>query len=358
MTRRRGFTRWTLTAALLAAALVAGCAKHPSAPPALAPRTYFMGFSGIPPRPELPIALQAIAMWSTRADAALVLNEPPWDSLLAGTRADSLVMRQQLPAALYLRALGKRIVASLDPTNGLDRSSDSAPLVAAGRSLTEPAIRQLYRNYAVALDTLLHPDYLSLASETNLVRAAAPAGLYAAMVQNAAEAAAAVRAVDPAVKLYTTVQVEVAWGRLVPASGYQGIAQDRSDFPFDQALGLSSYPYLAGYTDPDSLPGDYYTRLVQGSPLPLLVIEGGWTSHDVGGVVSTPDVQRRYLTRQAGLLDAAAAVGWFQITFTDLDLNVYPAGVAPFAWLGLVDVNLAAKPALAAWDAEFARPRH
>ena len=56
------------------------------------------------------------------------------------------------------------------------------------------------------------------------------------------------------------------------------------------------------------------------------------------------------------MLDAAPAQGWFQITFTDLDLQAFPAGVAPFATLGLVDVDLQPKPALQAWDASLARP--
>ena len=57
-------------------------------------------------------------------------------------------------------------------------------------------------------------------------------------------------------------------------------------------------------------------------------------------------------------LDQVTALGWFQLTFTDLDLTVFPPGVAPFAYLGLVDTNLNPKPVLAPWDSVFARPRH
>jgi hypothetical protein len=60
------------------------------------------------------------------------------------------------------------------------------------------------------------------------------------------------------------------------------------------------------------------------------------------------------------MLDAARSIAVFQLTFTDLDLASYqqPPGsaLALFAWLGLVDVNLNPKPALAAWDEVFARP--
>lgn len=344
-------------ALVLIAALAAGCSKHGggvSGPDTR--RTYGMGFSAVAPRSELPLVVRTIDQFAPRADYALILSEPPWDSLLAGVPADTLVRGFQLGLANYYRAKGLRIVATVDPTNGLDRAADSAPLVALGRSLTEPAVRALFRDYCVALDTIIRPDYLGIASETNLVRAIAPAGLYSAVVAAAAMTDSAIRVVDPAVQLFSTVQVETAWGRLVPAAGYVGIAQDRADFPFIQMLGLSSYPYLGGFSDPDSIPGDYYTRLTLGAPLPVMVIEGGWSSTTVAAP-STPELQRRYITRHARLLDAAGAIGWFQITFTDLDLAAWPPAVAPFASLGLVDINLQPKPALSAWDAEFARRR-
>lgn len=333
---------------------------HSPTAPVLAPRTYFMGFSGFPPRRSTAAILQTIDAWAPRADAALILNEPPWDSLLAGRSPDSLIRSDQLGLASYYRAKGLRVIVSVDPTNGLDRSSDSAPLVKAGRSLTEPAIQQLFRSYVTAMDTLIHPDYLTVASETNLIRAIAPPALYAAVVQAANGAAADVRAADPAAHLAATVQVEVAWGRLVPAGAYVGIAQDRADFPFMQALGLSSYPYLGGWAAPDSLPVDYYSRLTESDPIPMLVIEGGWSSDSVGTTAWTPEIQRRYIVRHARILDRAGAVGWLQITFTDLDvaaLGFPPGTLEPFAHLGLVDENFAAKPALAEWDAAFARPR-
>jgi hypothetical protein len=342
-----------------ACAAVLSCSDDdgPTAP-LPAPRTYRMGFSAIPPRPDLALLLRSLDLWTRRADAGLILSEPPWEALLAGMSPDSLVRSNQLGLVNYYRSRGLRVIVSVDPTNGLDRSSDSAPLEAMGRSLTEPAIQALFRSYVTALDTLVRPDYISVASETNLVRAAAPPALYAAVVQAAAGAAADIRAHDASVKIFTTVQVEVAWGRLPPPGAYVGIAQDRADFPFMEALGLSSYPYLGGYADPDSLPLDYYSRLVEGDPIEMLVIEGGWSSEAIA-LPSTPEMQRRYIGRHAEILDRAQAWAWFQISFTDLDaaaFGVPPATLEPFAHLGLVDVDLNPKPALAAWDAEYLRP--
>jgi len=288
-------------------------------------------------------------------------SEPPWDSLLAGTRADSLVIRNLVPLANYYKAKGIVVAFTLDLTNGLDRSAESDRLVAAGRSLQEPAIQQLARAYVVAVDTLIHPKWLGLAAETNLIRAASPAGLYDAVVTTANAAASDVRAHDAAVTLYVSVQVEVAWGALGGGGGFQGIATDLADFPFVQALGLSSYPYLGGFAEPDSVPLDYYARVAQGTALPTLVVEGGWASASVSTVTSSPEKQARWIRRQVALLDHARSVAVFQLTFTDLDLTAIPlppGSILPlFATLGLVDENLVPKPALAPWDSAFARPR-
>lgn len=356
--QRAGRVRRLALTALCVLAL-AGCGSDsPGHRPGPAARTYRMGFMGIPPRPDFPTAVAAIQMWTQRADAAVHHFEPPWDSLLADVRADTLVVRELVPLLSYYRSLGLELVVSVDVTNGLDRSADAAPLVAAGRSLAELAVRQRLRDYVTAVDTILQPDLLLVASEVNLVRAAAPAALYQAVKQAAADCAADVRARNSTVPIGFTVQVETAWGRLGGSGAYAGIAQELADFPFANVLGLSSYPYF-GWEHPDSLPLDYYTRLVQGTTLPVLVVEGGWTSVSGNGITSSPATQAAYIRRHAQILDAARATHWFQLTFTDLDPAFFPPGtILPlFANNGLVDVNLAAKPSLADWDAQWARPR-
>jgi len=350
-----------LGACLALLALAGGCARRTVAPvagPAL--RTFRMGFSAIPPRADQNLAIASITMWAGRADAAIIHIEAPWDSLLAGRPVDAVIRNDLVPLVAFYRGHGMKLFVTLDATNGLDRSAESAPLVAAGRSLTEPAIQQMYRSFAVAIDTLLRPDHLGLAAETNLIRGASPAPLYAAVRQVANDAAADVRSRDASVRLYVSVQVEVAWGAL-GGGVYQGIATDLADFPFVQELGLSSYPYFT-LPEPEQLPLDYYSRLVLGTSLPVMVVEGGWTSASVGSITSSPDKQARYLRRQVQLLDQARAIAVFQLTFTDLDLTgvtLPPGSNLPlFAALGVVDANLAPKPALAVWDSAYARPRN
>ncbi len=345
------------SSALLAALLLAACGPDSSGPDGPT-RTYRMGFSALPPRPDTAALLPTLTLAAQHSDAGLIQLSIPWQVLLDGVSAAVEVRTVRLPLVNYYRGSGKTITVALDVTDGLNRSSEDPALVAAGRSITEPAIQDLYRQYVSAVDSILRPEYLSLAAETNLIRLAAPSPVYAAVVTMVGASAAELRERNTTSRLLVSVQVETAWGGLQGGSGFVGIAQDRTDFPFLDALGLSSYPWLGGYATPEDIPLDYYTRLVADSPIPELVLEGGWPSVAAGPVSSSPDLQSRYIRRHAAILDAAQAVAVFQITFTDLDLSAAPPppeSVLPlFSHLGLVDSALAPKPALMVWDSLLA----
>lgn len=326
------------------------------------PRSFLMGFSAIPPRLDSTAALiAAIDHWAPHADAAIMHVSPPWAAMLAGHSPAGAVDTVELPLANYYRAKGLALVFTVDATDGLNRAAEAPELVAAGRSITDTMIQRLYREWVLAVATKLHPDYLGLAAETNLIRAAAPDSVYRALVTMTNAVATQIKGAGVTSKLYVSVQVEVAWGRLAQTPGaYVGIAQDRADFPFVEALGLSSYPYLAGFAAPESIPLDYYSRIRQGTTLPVLVVEGGWPSIGVASVTSSPAMQARYISRQERLLDSAKAEGLFQLTFYDLDLSTNPpppGSILPlFTHLGLADSAMHAKPALATWDSVLARP--
>jgi hypothetical protein len=343
-----------------ATALVLACSDDGTSPPGeTAVRSYRMGFSGIPPRADLSLAIASIDLWSQRADAAIMSFELPWDSLLAGVPPETLVVRDQVGLANYYRFKGHELWIYLDPANGLNRGGESDALVAAGRSITEPEIQRMFRRYAVVIDSTIRPEHLGLALETNLIRGLSPAPLYAAIRQVANASAVDVRAVDPAVRLSVSVQVDWAWGRF--GGTYEGIDQDFIDFPFIEELGLSSYPFLAGFDVPEDIPRDYYSRLVDGRTIPVAVTEGGWSSATLDSLVSSEDEQKRYIQRQSQVLDDVQAIAVFQLTFTDLDLasiNPPPGSILYlFDSLGLVDMDLNPKTALNAWDAVYARRR-
>jgi len=318
-----------------------------------------MGFSAIPPRLDSTAdVIAAINNWAPHADAAIMHVSPPWAAMLAGHTPAGAVDTVELPLANYYRAKGLAIVFTVDATDGLNRAAEAPELVSAGRSITDTTVQRLYREWVFAVANRIRPEYLGLAAETNLIRQLAPDSVYQALVTMANAAVAKVRAASLPSTLYVSVQVETAWGR--PSGPYQGIAQDLADFPFLEALGLSSYPYLGGFADPESIPLDYYSRIGQSATLPVLVVEGGWPSVSVGSVVSSPMEEARYITRQERLLDSARARGLFQLTFYDLDLRGFPpqppGSILPlFTHLGLADSAMNAKPALAVWDRVFSR---
>ncbi len=357
--------RWLATALAGVAAPLAGCGAD-GAPPAPAPappagstRSWVMGFSPNPPRLSTAAVLQGIDLWSQRAEFAIIHEELPWTDLLAGQAPDAILDRDKVALVQYLRGKGLKLVFMGDLNDGLARELDAPQLRAAGRSITEPAVQQLYRSYLLAVDRKLAPDVLGLVAESNLIRAAAP-GLYPAVKKAANDTAADLRAAGSATVLLASVQVEVAWGRLGGNNLYTGVEADFSDFPFMQRLGLSSYPYF-GWPEPEDLPLDYYRRLLAGRSLPVMVVEGGWASAGAGGIVSSRERQARYVVRHADLLDAVAARAWLQLQFADIDIASLPPPVPVnlplFASIGLADSSFAPKPALAAWDTLFARRR-
>ena len=349
----------TLLVCAAALVLTCACSHSSSPPPAESTRTWQMGFSVVPPRLTTAAVLQGIDLWSQRAEIAAIHEELPWTDLLAGMSPDAILDRDKVQLVNYLRGKGLKLYFMADLTDGLAREKEAPQLVALNRSLKEPAVRQVYRDYLLAVERKLRPEIIGLAAETNLIRAAATDPLlYPAVVQAANDAAADLRAVNSAATLTYSVQVETAWGVLGGNSGYVGVEQDFNDFPFTQVLGLSSYPYFA-FSQPEDLPADYYSRLLNGRPLPVMVVEGGWTSAAAGTIQSSPELQARYITRHAQLLDAVRARGLIQLLFADIDLASLPPPVPPnlplFVSIGVTDSNFIAKPALTSWDALHAR---
>ncbi len=358
--------RRALLAAGLGAALgpLAGCAGGSPAPAPPPPagsgptRTWAMGFSHFPPRQTVEAALQGIDLWSRRADIFILHEELPWTDLLAGQSPDAILERTHVPLVAHVRSKDvRRLVFVGDLNDGLAREREAPRLRAAGRSIAEPAVQQMYRDYLLAVDRRLAPEVIGVVAESNLIRAAAPA-LYPAVRAAANAAATALRTAASRASLMATVQVETAWGRLLAAGPYVGIEADFADFPFIDVLGLSSYPYL-GWPEPEALPPDLYRRLLAGRDLPLMVVEGGWSSASAAGIVSSADKQARYLARHAQLLDEVRARAWVQLLFADVDLASLappvPENLPLFANIGLTDPDFRAKPALGVWDQLFAR---
>jgi hypothetical protein len=346
----------TKHAITLATLLLIVCACEPEEEGTPATRTYRMGFQNSSPHLTFEEAIQTLNMWIPRSDAAIISTDVPWDSLFEGKKAEHYVINQFQGLVNGYRSKNLELWVYIDPANGLDRGGESPALIKRGKSMTEVDVQGHYKRFAFVMDSVLHPEHMGLVLETNLIRGLASNSLYNAIRHAANEAAAEIRAYDSDVKLSVGVQVDWAWGRITSTPQvYQGVAQDFIDFPFIEELGLSSYPYF-GFDNPAEIPIDYYSKLVEGKDLPVYVYEGGWSSVTVGEFTGSEQKQANYFVRQRELLDRAKAIGLFQLTFTDGDVSSFPGAPESlhlFSHLGLVDINLQAKPALEKWDEIF-----
>jgi len=353
--RRLAFAAALLVPLSAGACRKAGDATGPVAPGAARP--YAMGWAPIAPRSDVPLVLAVMDSLSKVSDIAIIQQPVPWPELLAGASLDSLVEDRNNVAA-FLRAKGLDIIFLVDPLDGLDRRREDPGLLAAGRSILEPSIRALHEEWVRRIAARVRPEYLGLASEINTLAARGDPALYAEIHDLVNTLAPEVRQRSPATKLFVSFQVDEANGALGQDSIDHFALID--DFDID-ALGLSSYPVFA-FDDPADIPDDWLSRFDDATDLPLIMVEGGWSSADVPWSNGSDAQQVAFLRRYEKLLDGVRAKAWVMLTFTDLDVTALglppdrAAGLSNFAHMGLLDTSLHRKPSYAEWKRIFDRP--
>jgi len=321
-------------------------------------RTYRLGFQVSAPKQDFNMAFQAMNMWIPISDAAIISAELPWDSLYAGVNEVQFVLHNYKTLVDYYRSKQLKLWIYMDPENGMNRYSNSDKLVAIGKSITQATVQQKYVRFLYVMDSILQPEHIGFAMETNLIRGLAPDSIYQGVRTVANSCATQIRALDKKVIMGISIQADYAWGK-ASNGAYIGIAKDLADFPFVQEIGISSYPYFF-LNSPTELPDNYYSKIIEGTSLKAFVSEGGWSSRVVPNSMPTSlQIQSDYIARQNVLLNNAHATALFQLTFTDIDLSGLPVGtpanINQFAYIGLVDSLLSAKPALKSWSDLFGK---
>lgn len=326
-------------------------------PPTAPARTFVMGWSPGPPRLDIDLFFQVVDSLTQVAEATILQQPVPWPELLAGAPMDSLVEDRGVLAD-FLRLKGFQIVFLVDPLDGLDRRKEDPELVALGRSILEPEIRALHEEWVRRIASRVHPRWFGLASEINTLAAVGDPVLYAAVLDLVNTLAPQVRQLSPGSSVFVSFQADQANGRLGdPIIDHFALIDD---FDID-ALGLSSYPVFA-FAAPADVPDDYFTPFDDATNLPLLYVEGGWSSENVPWGSGSPQAQADYFKRYESLLDGIGAELWVMLTFTDLDIPSF--GLPPdraltlsnFAFMGILDTELRRKPSYAEWARIFDRP--
>ncbi len=331
--------------------------QEPSLPQA-EPRTFAMGWSVTPPRLTTESVLATAQLVVDLGEVTLMQSAPPWTKILAGEPIDELV---EEPAGLadYVRALGtQQIVFLVDPLDGLDRRREPLELVEAGRSIQEPEIRALHEAWVRAVVRRIGPEYLGLASEINTLGTHGDPVLYAALVDMINDLAAEVRAAQPGIQVFVSFQVDDAWNLLIPDGADHFSLID--DFDID-ALGLSSYPVFV-FDEPARIPDDYFSRFRAHTDLPLILVEGGWSSGTTAWGSGSPAEQAAFFRRFEQLMDSVDGDLWVFLIPVDLSLDGW--GLPPdrestlsnFATMGIFDEELRPKPAHEEWVRILGRP--
>lgn len=357
-----------LTIAVAAAILIAyaagcGSGSDPSTSPDLTepddpePRSYAMGFFPSPPRPTEEALFTTIDSLSEVSDVTLIQQPVPWSGLLADQPMDSL-LEERVGLADFLRSKGLEIVFLVDPLDGLDRTSEPPELVEAGRSILEPEIRAIHEEWVLEITERINPSWLGLASEINTPAAHGAPELYGEIVDLVNTLAPQIRQRSAGTGVFVSFQVDDAWHNLGgdPIDHFALI----DDFDID-ALGLSSYPVFV-YEDPVKIPDNYLLRFREATDLPLLMVEGGWSSKNTASFEATPQEQAAFYRRFETFLDGVDAELWITLLYADLDiqaLNLPPdraETLSNFAFMGIADSDFNRKPAYDAWKEIFERP--
>ncbi len=145
---------------LLACISVAACNNSygpGKTPPAGPERTWRMGFSAIPPKPNEQVLLANLELWSQRSDAATCTSAHRGRRCCPAS-ATTAVNANELPLANYYRAKNLQIVVMVDATDGLNRAAEAPERVQLGRSISEPAVQLAYRQFVPALSSIVRPD--------------------------------------------------------------------------------------------------------------------------------------------------------------------------------------------------------
>ena len=344
-----------------AAATLAGCstdgASGPPPPPPPLTRSFAMGWAPTPPRLDEAVLFAVIDSLIRVAEFTIIQQPVPWPELLAGQPMADLI-EERGGLVDFLRAKGLSIVFLVDPLDGLDRRKEDPELLAAGRSILEPEIRAMHDEWVRRIAARVRPVYLGLASEINTLAARGDAALYAQILDMINTLAPEVRQISPSTEVFVSFQVDEANGALGdPLIDHFALIDD---FDID-ALGLSSYPVFA-FDRPADVPGDYLARFDAATDLPLIMVEGGWSSADTPLTRGTPQEQVDYFRRYEELLDGIRAELWVLLTFADLDIASFglpparSATLSNFAFMGIVDADLRRKPSYAEWVRIFQRP--
>ncbi|MEW6405364.1 MAG: hypothetical protein AB1649_26535 [Chloroflexota bacterium] len=356
---------------LLLVALACNGGAAPTVPPTpqssvfdLGRTTY--GFFPSPPEVKLESIFETYKGIAEHGDFVLLQQNTAWEDFVNGVDGESQTRTDLINQVILARQNNIDYIFVTDALNGLNRREFAGLPEGWEASFANPNVRMAYKNFALWIVRQFHPRYLGLASEINTYMDAFPddspnfISLYN-------EIYTAVKAEAPETQIFVTFQ----WDDLnnmfpQPEEGNQQKFDTKWEQieAFEPNLDLwviSSYPYFVFSSGAD-IPTDYYTPLLLRTDKPVAVAEGGYTTQNVGNIISSPQDQVEFVEAIHDQLGPRLAF-WVNTLLSDFNLDSYAdfmkqngqdeedvTTLGFFAFIGLQNFDGTPKPALELWD--------
>lgn len=238
----------------------------------------------------------------------------------------------------------------------------------ADKGFDDPDVITAFGNYCERMIADFQPAFLCYAIEINMMGGAEPKRFDQFLVL-AEQIYARLKAKHPKLLVFPTFQIDFG----VPGnpSGEQVV---RRLTPFSDAIAVSTYPHIRGFT-PETLPAGWFADvrklapdkvfLVAETGYPAAPYAGTWLFNQQVRTDSSPSAQAaylRWLLTESDRLDARLVMWFFPEDINrylekELQRNPEAAGIAAMAMnLGLHDQQSRPRPALDQWQTWKQRP--
>lgn len=361
---------WGIAAALVLALV----SSIPAADDSGAPRSrpFLMGFTGWPADLSLDGFITARDFAHAHGDivSVMFIGGIPWPEALENGRFSQDVenhLKDRPPA-------GKKLFLSICPLNK-DRKGmaphwgekDNLPLPEewASRALNSPEVKTAFKNFVLRAVDAMHPDYLAIGIENNVLLSHDPAK-WRQLKELHRATYAAVKEKHPKLPVFFTTEV-MHYKKLASEARDKDQEGEVADLMQQSDLfAMSVYPHMS-YGVPRPIPADF---LDFASKLrkPIAVSESGMTSRDVELKSFKLTLRGSELDQERfteNLLKTATRDRYeFVINFATTDFEKLVAKLPPpvddlariWAFTGLQTSDQRPKPALAVWDRYFKAP--
>lgn len=352
--------------------IATGCGNHPKDISVLPPitadsRPFLMGFTRWPP--DLSEASVEIAdrFIEQHADLAVVhlLGGIPWPEAFEGLAYPKDVNTQ----LSYRPPSGTKLYVSVTPLN-MDRSGiapywgerDNMPLPPAWRDarLDSPQVKKAYGEFLMHIVDEMHPDYLNIGVEANLLITKNPSA-WPAYVELHKYCYKLLKEKYPDLPVFVSIEVLHLNGLADKADKETQYRLVKDLMAYSDLFGMSVYPYMS-YQVPRPMPAGFLDFARQFGR-PIAVAESGYTSENVWIFVlplfGSEDLQTDFVSK---LLSVAVRDRYlFVVNFATTDFEKlvkklpYMIGNMAKIWqnTGLQDSHLRPKKALSIWDSYF-----